>query len=433
MIIRQILGTTGTRILHAGSNLLLLWVATNGLGAEQWGVSGLILLDISLLMLLSDLAGSALVYYSSRRSLKWLYLLSVAFAAAVVLLASVVFWLLSLRPALFHYLVPEGYGLHILVLTLINSIHGFSMYILLGRGRMQAYNLLFVLQFLLMLGGLSFFIYLADIRDAYAFVLALYLSYGVAALVGFVLVFKLMSSENDDLARPKLSELIGFGSMTQLSSILHLLNKRLSFYVLRQFTGLAALGVYHSGAQLTEGIRLVGQSIALVQLSNISKSDDAAFAIRITLQLLKLSVIVSFLALLVLLMIPASLFESVFGAGFGDIRLVVLSLSVGVLALAANAVFSHYFSGTGRPRYNLIASLAGFVVMVPAAFLLIPQFGLWGAGFSASAAYVVAVIYQWVIFKKESGVGFGSLLINRNDIKELSYWLSVMLKRKIKE
>lgn len=429
MIIRQILGTTGTRVLHAASNLLLLWVATNGLGAEAWGVSGLILLDISLLMLLADIAGSALVYYSSRRNLARLYLLSAGFAMMIVVLASVVFWLMSFQPALYHYLVPEGYGLHILALTLINSLHGFSMYVLLGKGKMQAYNLLFVLQFLLLLAGLSFFIHIIGIHNEFAFVLALYLSYGVAAISGFLLIFNLIRNEKDELPHPTLSELLSFGSMTQLSSILHLLNKRLSFYALRHFTGLAALGVYHSGAQLTEGIRLVGQSVALVQLSNISKRNDAAFAVRLTLQLLKFSVVVTLMALLVLLLIPSSVFEVVFGRGFGEIRLVVISLSIGVLALAANAVFSHYFSGTGRPRYNLFASLAGFVVMVPAVFVLIPRMGLWGAGVSASAAYVVAVLYQWFVFKKESGVSLSSLRITKADMLEAKHWLLLLFKK----
>ncbi|MDV7401699.1 hypothetical protein RZS08_60330, partial [Arthrospira platensis SPKY1] len=94
--------------------------------------------------------------------------------------------------------------------------------------------------------------------------------------------------------------------MTQLSSIVHTLNKRLGFYVLKNITGLGALGVYHSGTQLTEGMRLIGQSIALVQISSLSNRDDKAYAKNLSIQLLKFSVLLTALSVIVLLLLPSS-------------------------------------------------------------------------------------------------------------------------------
>jgi len=229
------------------------------------------------------------------------------------------------------------------------------------------------------------------------------------------LIYVILRNEDQAKQVATFQELFRFGSMTQLSSIAHMLNKRLSFYFINQFTGLSALGVYNSGAQLSEGLRMIGQSIALVQISSLSNSDDRNYAKVLSLQLLKFSVMLTAVAIGVLILIPASVFEFIFGIGFGEIRIVIISLSPGVVALAANAIFSHYFSGTGRPVYNLYASLVGLVVTIPATIVLIPAFGLAGAGAASSLAYISAVVYQWFIFKKDSNTHWKELLISRND------------------
>jgi len=106
----------------------------------------------------------------------------------------------------------------------------------------------------------------------------------------------------------------------------------------------------------------------------------------------------------------------VFSKEFGEIKIVIISLAPGVIALAANTIFSHYFSGTGQPRYNLIASLCGLAVTVPALILLIPAYGLIGAGLSASLAYTASVVYQLVVFKRITKTAFKSFLITKEDL-----------------
>jgi O-antigen/teichoic acid export membrane protein len=415
MILRKILGTSGARVLHALSNLLLLWMATNKLGSEAWGLSGLILLDISLLLLLADMIGNSLVYFSSRRSTFSLLALSYLWTSIVVLSSALIFYFLHFFPRLYHILIPEGYGIHILLLVLMNGFHGFNMYILLGKEKIQAFNSLFIVQFSMMLLSMAGLIFFLKITDERAFVYALYISYFIPLIIGYRMIYIILKKEDETKQAATFKELFRFGSMTQLSSIAHMLNKRIGFYFLNLFSGLSALGVYNSGAQLSEGLRMIGQSIALVQISSLSNSDNRKYAKVLSLQLLKFSVLLTAAAIGVLLLIPSSVFEFIFGIGFGKIRIVIASLSPGVIALAANAIFSHYFSGTGRPVYNLYASLIGLSITLPAALMLIPAFGIIGAGATSSLAYISAVIYQWIIFKKDSNTHWKELLISRND------------------
>lgn len=416
MLLRTILSTSGTRILNAVSGLIVLWIAANELGKEAWGIAGIILLDISLILLLVDLMSSTLVYFTPRRNPTSLMIVAYAWTMLVTLLTALIFGMLSLFPPLLNSLVPEGYALHILILVVINSLNSIHMGILLGQGKIAAFNSLFSLQFSLMLSAMAFFVYVMGIRNEQAFVFALYVSYSVPALVSLFIINPRLSMSRFVEFRPLLNEMLRFGSIMQLSGVLHLLNKRLSFFFLRAFSGYGAVGIYNSGVQLTEGLRLIGQSISLVQYSRISNSTDDDYSRRISIQLLKFSVLATTLAILVLLAVPRIVFERLLTKDFGDITFVILSLAPGVIALSANTIFSHYFSGMGKPKYNLNAALIGLGITIPLLLILIPLWGLTGAGISASIAYVATVVYQWLVFRKITRTKLHEILLTKTDI-----------------
>lgn len=417
-MLKKIMGTSGARILNAVVSLIVLWIATNKLGAEAWGLAGLILLDVSLILLLVELlAGSALVYFTPRKTSGSLFLMALGWTALVLLFFSVIFYVLSFAPSIYHLLVPKGYTWHILWLVALNSMHGFNLNYLLGKGRIALFNTLFVTQFSVLLISFSALVWYFDLLDERAFVYALYLAYGFPMLLGLIIIFPGLEFDKKE-SIPKLArEVFTFGLMGQLASISHLINKRLSFYFIRLYAGLAPLGVYNSGVQLTEGLRLIGQSISLVQFSSLSNSNDPEYARRLSLQLLKFSVVLTLMALLVLILIPQSIFQLVFSQAFGDIKLVIVSLSPGVIALAANTIFSHFFSGTGRPKYNLYAAFTGLVVTIPSLLVLVPLYGFVGAGISTSLAYMAAVVYQWFVFRKLTSTRAWELLVSSHDLR----------------
>ncbi len=416
MIIRNILSTGAVRLLNALSGFVLLWLATNGMGAAAWGVSGLILLNVTLLIMLAEMVSNAVVYYSSRRNTKSLIQLSVGFTLALLAFFASTFLGLSFFPDFFHLLVPQGYAVHILLLVLLGSLHNINLYLLLGRERIKAFNTLFLLQFLSQLAVMAIALHLAGIRNELAYVISLYASYLVPLAVAYVAYIIPLLKANSGLPDANLREMIAFGSLTQTSSFVHMLNRRLSFYVIRYFTGNAALGVFNSGVQLTEGFRLIGHSIALVQFSSISNSSDPEYARRLTIRLMKLSIVLTFVALAALLLVPPGVFEWLFSREFGQIRLVVAGLAPGVLALSANAIFSHYFSGTGRPKYNLFASLAGFAVVLPALFVLIPRLSIFGAALAASLAYMASAGYQAIVFTRMNHTSAREWLPGRDEL-----------------
>ena len=70
-------------------------------------------------------------------SYAWIFLM----LAIIVLTFSV---LSSFAPAVYEAFVPQGYGVHIILMVLLYGLHNFNMNVLLGKERVGAQNVLFI-------------------------------------------------------------------------------------------------------------------------------------------------------------------------------------------------------------------------------------------------------------------------------------------------
>ena len=420
-MIKNILGTTGTRILNAIINLAILIILTREIGSDGFGTIMLILIAVTIIQLFVDLiAGSSLIYFSSRTDLLKLLIPSYIWIAIVISLSYLVFRLLSVVfPELYTIVLPTGYEQDILVLATLNALMLANYNLLLGHKKIGRYNVIFTIQILTLFGVILYQIYILGIINVNSWITAAYSSYTIGFLLSaFSVMWKPGNVSMKGVFRVVRMVFV-FGFITQLANMLHLGNKRIGFYFLNAFTGIRAVGVYGAGTQLTEGLRLIGQSISLVQFSEISNSKSKDFAKVVTIKLMKFSFVLTLLAVIILVAIPVDIYELVFGKEFDNLKLVIIALSPGVLALSINTIFSHYFGGLGRPVVSLWANGIGMMVTVIMAVILIPSLGYLGAAITASASYISTIIYQYLLFKKETGTVFNEWLPNKNDIHDI--------------
>lgn len=431
-MLKKLLGTSGTRVFSAIVSFLILLLATNELGKEAWGIAAFVVVDASVILLLVEmLAGSGLVYFTPRKSIRTLLKVSYAWIFLMLLATYFLFRLLALFPVIYAEIIPEGYAFEILGIVLLNSLHFVNLNVLLGKGKVKQYNLLFFVQFATQILAMLFFVYVLDMHDANAYIYALYAGFLIPMLPGWILLYGFAKKEQkQDRFFETFKESFRFGVVIQLSSLISIVNRRLSLFIINKYNGIGSVGVYNSGVQLTEGLKLIAQSIALVQFSSISNSNSRSYAVRLTVQMMKLAVILTALALLVLALIPRSVFEFVFSKDFGEIKLIILALAPAVLCIAANNIFAHFFSGINKPRHNLIGSLIGLFVTVPAALLLIPPYGFVGAGLTTSITFFAIVVYQWIVFRKMTQIRFVNFIPNQSDWKLLVLLLKQIFRKK---
>lgn len=423
-MIKKIFGTFGTRLLNALVGFVTLWFGTNFLGKEAWGIGATVLVDVSLLLIAVELlSGSGLIYYTPRKPFITLFKISYLWTFLMVTFFALIFYILySLLPNVYHAFIPEGYGFEVLLMVLLYSLHNFNMNILLGKERVGAQNILFIIQFMTQLCSMIIYIFAFGIRNADAFVYSLITGYLVVNICGFICILKYFKSESESKTESVIKtvrEMFNFGSMIQLSTLVTMINRRISYIVIKNVFGDAEVGVYTSGTQVSEATKLIGNSIALVQFSTISNLDDRKKASEITITFLKLAVILTALSMFVICMIPKSIYVWIFTSDFAEIKDILITLTPGMIFMAANMIFSHYFSGVNLPKHNLYGSLIGLAVTIPSIFILIPLYGILGAGISVSLTYLATIIYQWIIFKKINNTKTKELVPTLNDFKTL--------------
>lgn len=427
-MIKKIFGTFGTRLLNAIVGFVTLWFGTNFLGREAWGIGATVLVDVSLLLIAVELlSGSGLIYFTPRKPFSVIYKLSHIWIFLVVGTISLIFLALySLCPNIYHGFVPEGYGIHIIIMVLLYSFHNFNMNVLLGKERVGAQNILFIIQFMTQMISMIIYIFVLNIRNADAFIYSLITGYATVNVAGFLCILKYLKNTepkvNDEQKESLLNvarEMLNFGSMIQLSTLVTMVNRRISYIVIKNVFGDGEVGVYTSGTQVSEATKLIGHSIALVQFSSISNMDDDKKAAAITVTFLKLACVLTALCMFVICLIPKSVFAWIFSEEFAGIKDVLLTLSPGMVFLAADMVFSHYYSGINKPKYNLYGTLVGLAITIPSISILIPMYGIIGAGISVSLTYFGTILYQWIIFKKINGTKTKELIPTLNDFKTL--------------
>ena len=413
---KKILGTGATRILNLLIGFANMMLGAKLLGAAEWGIGYMVVVDVSFLLIgVELLAGSGLVYFTPRKKLSTLMLVSYSWIIVAIALYALVFWLLSYFPGTFGNIVPQGYAKITLLMVLVYSFHNFNLNIFLGKEKVHLYNWVFSIQILTQITVFCVLLFGFHITDAHAFIYSLLSGYSVATIVGFCFLLPMVKKEGFDSIKITAKEMFSYGAIIQLSTLVSTLNKRLSMFLLKQHWGDERVGVFSSGTQITEGVKIIGNSLALVQFSALSNMTDRKEAVKLTLRFIKIAVLFTFIALAVIVLLPTSFYEWVLSKEFSEIKRVMLFMSPGIIFLAGHTILAHYFSGTGQPKYNLYASLTGICFTIPSTLLLVKPFGIDGAAISSSITFAASFTYHWIIFRKQSSARLSDLLPNKED------------------
>lgn len=416
---RKILGTIGTRLVNAMLTFVVVILTTRYLGAANYGTISLIILAVAIIQLFNNfVAGGSLIYLTPRAGIFKLFFPAYVWTIFITLAST---WLLHLLgiaiPAI--EVIPHGYLYQILVLSMLMSFASVNAMMLLGLEKVNAFNLVNLLQVVTLVIILLSFYFIFDFREVMAYYWAMFISYAISFLVSLLILLPSLKPEPLTGMRQLMAEVFRFGTYIQFANIFQQLNYRLSYYIVDAFLGRAAVGVLSAGVQMAEGLWLIARSISMVQFSRISNQMDDAYSVKLTLTMAKITWIVTLIALVMLLMIPAFIFEAVFGHDFSGIRPVIASLGVGIVTLSVSMVFSGFFAGYNRPYHNTISSAIGMVFTLGLGLILIPAYGIIGAGITASIAYTAATFYQFVIFSKISHLKAWDFLLTRSELNLL--------------
>lgn len=410
-MLKQATSTVVSRVFVTGMNLLVMVLAGHILGASGLGTIGLLVLGITLVMLPANLiGGGALVYLVPRIPLK--RLLGPAYAWAMI--SAMIAW-----PVLRTFqLVPAGYEGHVCVLAFIQAVYSVHFGVLLGQERIARHNAISALHAAVLLVAFTALLILDQHQDAMAYVRASYVAFGITAVLTAISIDRnrpVNSSSHIHVGRTMLRQ----GLWVQGANGLQLLNYRLAYWIIEHTLGRAALGLYSVGTQLAESAWIAPRSLGMVLVSRVSNLEEVAKQRSLTLLTAKVAIAFAAAVVLVLCLLPDAMFRLAFGPEIQGLRPIVLLLAPGIMSMSASQAFSHYFSGKGQNRHNLVGSGLGMLITAGMGWWAVLHWGLYGAALTASLAYTASVVYQWTVFSRRHHVTLADLLPDADDLARL--------------
>jgi len=389
-VFKNILSTLFARGLVALINLFVLLFVARNLGSTLVGEISLIVLNISLVQILNEIyTGAALVHFIPKLNLRKVYYGGVFWTLGSVLILNTVFYVFGIG--------NPKYALHTTTLSFLLILHSFHMVLLLAREKLKMYNLLLFLQSFTLFGVLFLLVYVSGLKQVESYITALYLAYSVSLFLSSLAVSKVLRSE-ETREEFDFMKIISKGLTNQLGNLAHTLSNRFNYYVI----GASAwLGVYANSTSLVESIWLISGSAAPIVLTRMANSTEKDKNPGLVLFIAKICFLLSLACVFVLYFLPNELFVFILGQDFTETKSLMLYLSPGILAISFSTIISHYFSGLGQQKVQLLANSAGLLCTLLLSVYLIGNFGLKGACLTASIAYGVQALILTVVFLKQ--------------------------------
>jgi len=415
-MLRKIAGTIGTRVVTALLAFVTWTLNAHFLGPEKVGTISLMIFSVAIIQLFTNfVAGAALIYQTPRAGVYRLIIPAYCWSLIVTALMA---FLLELAGRIFPVvaIIPEGYFLPVLFLAQVMSLASANNMFLLGLERIRAYNIAGLIQITVLLLVLLLLIFGSGMRDVMAYYWAIFSSWLLVMVITLGMLAPHIRREPLKGLGTLMKEILRFGAYVQFANFFQTLNYRLSLKFTDLFLGRGSVGVLSLGMQLAEGLWIISRSIATVQFSKLANEKDREYGVNLTLALAKAALLITAVAMLALIAIPGSVFVFLFSAGFAQVKLVIASLAIGIVALSVSMILSGFFSGINRPWHNTVSSAIGLIFTVLMGLFLIPSYGIAGAGLAATVSYSIATLYQFVVFLRVGKVRAKDLLITRAEI-----------------
>ncbi len=411
---KKILNTFGTKIVAAALNFLIAIIISQTLGDTGSGTQSLVVATIAFILIFSEIVcGASIIYLAPRHSFKKILVASVVWSALIAVV-------MGFGIRLFYPKLEPDLVVHVAILSFISSLSNINFRFLVGKEEIQKANYNTLLQPVLLTLTLVLYHFILKREGIYGYLIGLYAAYGGTFLLGIWMLrneYANLRHDKDKDYKPVLKDLFKYGFLNQTGHFVQFFNLRLSYYLLDSYIGRGQVGVFSRSVSLAESIWIISNSIALVQYARIANADDRHYSQKLTLDLGKICLLVSAMAVVVLCLLPPQFYVFVFGKDFGEMAHLIRILAPGILFYCIFLILGHYYSGTGRYQMNTFAALCGLVVTFVCGFTLIPRYDITGAAITSAAAYTVNAIFLFIFFVKESNFKGRDFLLKKSEIQ----------------
>jgi O-antigen/teichoic acid export membrane protein len=206
-----------------------------------------------------------------------------------------------------------------------------------------------------------------------------------------------------------------YSIQSHLSNIVTLLNYRSSLLIIGYFTSPISVGIYSVGLQLVEKLWLPSQAastIILPKITNLINNHEKEVA-EITIDTARIVFIVTLIISVVFIGVLPFAINLLFGIQYKESIIIALILLPGILAWTPSRILANDIAARGLADVNLKNALYVLTLNIVLSLILVPKFGIIGAGVATTIAYSFDLFLRLYAYKKITNINVGMKLIPR--------------------
>jgi stage V sporulation protein B len=297
-------------------------------------------------------------------------------------------------------------------ISILNGIKAFRAVILVSMS----------LNILVLIAALVFFVFYQGGKELV--IPLLYATTAIHLLITLTYIwcytrFSTAKPGNELLKKGEMKLFFTYSLISFVGSVLQYLNYKMDFWVINYYWGSSSLGIYSLAATLSQLLWILPQSVATIMFPMSSYYNRSELPI-ISEKLLRISIFITLLIVIPLAVLAPFFIPLLFGKEFVAAAFYFQLFLIGVFPFIIIKILASVFAGTGKVRYNLVASILGFVTGATAYLILIPSMGLTGGVIGSIISYIMATAVGIYFYKKEFPASFyNMLIIKRSDLEYL--------------
>jgi O-antigen/teichoic acid export membrane protein len=310
----------------------------------------------------------------------------------------------------------------LVILTIpLSLLSGFLKSILLGKEKIIKFNKINIFQSIFQLIAIVVFLLVLR-QEIFGAVISYVLT--ITAVTLFVIysirkITRIEFSFNQKLFKGSLK----YGLKAYFGNLSQFLNYKLDMFLVAAFLGPAAVGYYSISVGISEKLWMLPGAIATVLFPRISAIKDGE-ANNLTPRVARHTFFITFVLALILVLLAKPLIEIFYGSVFLPSVIPLLILLPGIIALGGCKILTGDLAGRGKPQFGTYAAFVSLAVNIPLNLCLIPKWGISGAAFASSVAYIIATLVVIIAFVRISKRSWSEImLIKKQDFKDYKKFL----------
>lgn len=220
-----------------------------------------------------------------------------------------------------------------------------------------------------------------------------------------------------DLSMPLAREAGALGASYHLGMAAVFLLFRIDLFFLNSMTTPAEVGLYSLAVTIAELTYLLTDSVAQVMLPRQLEGTMETSG-QITAHSVRLNFMFAFVILVGTISLGPFFIPRLFGEEFSGSMPAIIALAPGILALATMRTIGGFLIRLNRPFLISTASVLAMASNVALNLLLIPRFGIVGAGLSSSIVYALLSAFYLIWWRKTGNLKLGDLIPRVSDIRD---------------